>query len=81
MTGVGETAAANPNATLAAGSTSVGVAVIYLLGLAGVNPTPEAAAALSGIATSVLLYIGHAGVKGACLALWRGHTAPKDGDA
>jgi hypothetical protein len=67
----------NPNATLAAGSTSVGVAVIYLLGLAGVNPTPEAAAALSGIATSVLLFIGHSGVKGFFVMCWRGKTASK----
>jgi hypothetical protein len=69
---VGQAASENPNATLAAGSTSVGVAVIYLLGLAGINPTPEAAAALSGIATSILLYIGHKGVKGFCVAIWSG---------
>ena len=75
---VGQVTAQNPNATLAAGSTSVGVAVIYVLGLAGVNPTPEAAAALSGIATSLLLFIGHRGVKGFLCALWSG--SPKDGD-
>ena len=68
----------NPNATLAAGSTSVGVAVIYLLGLAGINPTPEAAAALSGIATSLLLFIGHSGVKGFFVMCWRGRTATED---
>lgn len=73
-----QAASQNPNATLAAGSTSIGVAIIYGLGLAGVNPTPEAAAALSGIATSVLLYIGHNGVRGFCVNLWRGRPAPKD---
>ncbi len=76
---VGETVSQNPNATLAAGSTSVGVAVIYVLGLAGVNPTPEAAAALSGIATSLLLFIGHSGVRGFFVMCWRGRTADKDG--
>jgi hypothetical protein len=74
---VGQTASENPNATLAAGSTSVGVAVIYVLGLAGINPTPEAAAALSGIATSLLLFIGHSGVKGFFVMCWRGKTADK----
>jgi hypothetical protein len=75
---VGQVTSENPNATLAAGSTSVGVAVIYVLGLAGVNPTPEAAAALGGIATSVLLFIGHSGVKGFFATIWRGKPAPKD---
>jgi hypothetical protein len=75
---VGQVTSENPNATLAAGSTSVGVAVIYGLGLAGINPTPEAAAALSGIATSVLLFIGHSGVKGFFVMLWRGRTATKE---
>jgi hypothetical protein len=70
-------AAENPNATLAVGSTSVGVAVIYVLGIAGINPTPEAAAALSGIATSILLYIGHSGVRGFFVMCWRGKTADK----
>ena len=74
---VGETVSANPNATLAAGSTSVGVAVIYCLGLAGINPTPEAAAALSGIATSLLIFIGHSGVRGFFVMCWRGRTATK----
>jgi hypothetical protein len=70
-------AADNPNATLAVGSTSVGVVVIYVMGLLGVNPTPEAAAALSGIATSILLYIGHSGVRGFFVMCWRGKTADK----
>ena len=76
---VGQAARENPNATLAATSTSVGVAVIYVIGLAGVNPTPEAAAALSGIATSLLLYIGHHGVKGFFCTLWSGGSS-EDGD-
>jgi ABC-type enterobactin transport system permease subunit len=62
----------NPNATLAAGSTSVAVVAIYLLGQAGYTLTPEIAAAVSGIITSLLLYIGHNGVKGFCRAIWNG---------
>ncbi len=74
---VGQITSENPNATLAVGSTSVGAAIIYVLGLAGLHPTAEAAAALSGIATSVLLYIGHSGVKGFFKMIWRGKTASK----
>ena len=77
MSPVSQVTSQNPNATLAAGSTSVGVAVIYALGIAGINPTPEAAAALSGIATSLLLFIGHSGVRGFFVMCWRGKTADK----
>ncbi len=72
MTGVGETAAANPNATLAAVSTSVAVVAIWLLGQAGYTLTPEIAAAISGIITSLLLFVGHNGVKGFFRAIWNG---------
>lgn len=67
-----QVAARNPNATLAAGSTSIGVVLIYVGGLFGWNPEPAVAAALSGIFTSFLLYIGHSGVKGFFVMLWRG---------
>jgi hypothetical protein len=65
----------NPNASLAAGSTGVGVVVIYLLGLLGVSLSPEVAVALGGGVTAALLFVGKNGLKGVWRVIWRGSDA------
>jgi hypothetical protein len=65
----------NPNASLAAGTTGVGVLVIYLAGLLGFTPSAEGAAALGGAATSIVLFIGRTGIRGMLSVIWRGQAS------
>ena len=62
----------NPNASLAAGSTGIGVVAIYILGLFGVNPPPEVAVAGAGAFTSLFLFIGKSGLSGLPRLIWKG---------
>lgn len=62
----------HPNATLAGGTTSVGVIVVWLLGRYHVNLSAESGAAIAGGASTILLWIGRNGLLGAWNKLLRG---------
>ncbi len=62
----------NPNATVAAGSSGVGVLVVWLLGYFGVDLTAELGAVIAGALSSVVLWIGRDGIKGVLGRIWKG---------
>jgi hypothetical protein len=62
----------DPNATVAGGTTGVGVLIVWLLGRYGVNLSAEVGAAIAGGAATVLLVIGRRGIKGTLQRVWRG---------
>jgi hypothetical protein len=62
----------NPNATLAAVSTSIGTIITYLASLTTWNVPPAVAVAAAGLFTSFLLLLGRTGLKGFCKLLWLG---------
>ena len=62
----------DPNASVAGGSTGVGVLVVWLLGRYGVDLSAEVGAAIAGGAATILLVIGRRGIKGTLQRIWSG---------
>jgi hypothetical protein len=62
----------HPNATAAAGGSTVGVILAALLAAFGVNVNPVALVAVSGVITTAVLFVGRNGIQGAWDALWHG---------
>lgn len=63
----------HPNATMAGGSTGVGVLVVYLLGnVFHVSISAELGAAISGTTATALLFIGRNGLLGLWKSIWHG---------
>ena len=67
----------NPNATVAGGTASVSVLLVWLAGHFGVNLSAEAAAAIAGGLTVIVLAIGREGVKGIMSHIWSGNGTKK----
>lgn len=68
---------ANPNASVAAGGTGVGVLAVWGLTAVGVDVSPEAAGVIAGAIPTAVLFVGKNGVKGVAQRVWSGPTPPK----
>ena len=68
----------NPNATVAGGTSAVGVAVVWFLGniWPKVSISAELGAAIAGGASTILLYIGREGVAGLWRRIIHGNASP-----
>lgn len=63
----------NPNASVAGGTTGLGVIVVFVLGALGVPVPPEVAVAGVGLVSTAVLVIGRRGIRGIARSIWRGN--------
>lgn len=62
----------NPNATIAGGTGTLGVLLVWVLSLFSVEITSVIAAALTGALITITLFIGRKGLKGLFKVIWKG---------
>jgi hypothetical protein len=67
----------HPNSTAAAGTSGVGVAVVWLLGHFGVQVSNELAVVIAGALTTAVLFVGRVGIAGTVQRLLHGSTPPQ----
>jgi hypothetical protein len=66
----------HPNASLAAGSSSLGVVIVWLSGHFGLDMTAEVAASVTGLIAAGALVLGRNGLRGLMRILWHGNQPP-----
>lgn len=68
----------HPNASLAAGSSSIAVVIVWLSGHFGLDMTAEVAASVTGLIASGMLVLGRNGLRGLMRILWHGNKTTSD---